>query len=51
NNGGDGLVAARHLRHFGHSVDILVPVKKPAYQVHIYAICTYVLSLFESSVC
>jgi hydroxyethylthiazole kinase-like uncharacterized protein yjeF len=25
NNGGDGLVAARHLRHFGYDVSILLP--------------------------
>jgi NAD(P)H-hydrate epimerase len=26
NNGGDGLVAARHLKHFGYSPSILYPV-------------------------
>jgi hydroxyethylthiazole kinase-like uncharacterized protein yjeF len=25
NNGGDGLVAARHLAHFGHTVTIVYP--------------------------
>lgn len=29
NNGGDGLVAARHLIHFGHPVDLYYP-KRPA---------------------
>ena len=29
NNGGDGLVAARHLTHFGYSVDVFYP-KRPA---------------------
>ncbi len=28
NNGGDGLVAARHLKHFGYDVDVFSPVKK-----------------------
>jgi len=27
NNGGDGFVCARHLRHFGYSVDIVYPKK------------------------
>ncbi|EIE21990.1 pyridoxamine 5'-phosphate oxidase [Coccomyxa subellipsoidea C-169] len=33
NNGGDGLVAARHLFHFGYSVQVLYPKKtdKPLY--------------------
>jgi hydroxyethylthiazole kinase-like uncharacterized protein yjeF len=26
NNGGDGLVAARHLHHFGHHVNVRTPV-------------------------
>lgn len=34
NNGGDGLVAARHLRHFGYFPEILYPKapQKPLYQ-------------------
>ena len=33
NNGGDGLVAARHLSMFGFSVEILIPVIKPKFKV------------------
>lgn len=29
NNGGDGLVAARHLFHFGYSVQVCLPVSTP----------------------
>lgn len=34
NNGGDGLVAARHLHHFGWAVDVLYPkpTPKPLYE-------------------
>lgn len=34
NNGGDGLVAGRHLKMFGNHVDVLIPVKKDKYAVH-----------------
>jgi hydroxyethylthiazole kinase-like uncharacterized protein yjeF len=27
NNGGDGLVAARHLKHFGYSINVVLPKK------------------------
>ena len=33
NNGGDGLVAARHLSSFGYSVTAVVPRIKPVLQV------------------
>ena len=34
NNGGDGLVAARHLHHFGYEVSVCYPkaTQKPIYQ-------------------
>ena len=34
NNGGDGLVAARHLHHFGYQVSVCYPkrTEKPLYQ-------------------
>lgn len=33
NNGGDGLVAGRHLLLFGNHVDVLIPVQKDKYSV------------------
>ncbi len=36
NNGGDGLVAARHLSSFGHQVTVHVPIVKPKYEVQVY---------------
>ena len=35
NNGGDGLVVARHLKHFDYIVDVLYPkpTAKPLFQV------------------
>jgi NAD(P)H-hydrate epimerase len=30
NNGGDGLVAARHLTHFGYEVEASQPASQPA---------------------
>lgn len=34
NNGGDGLVAARHLHHLGHDVTVLYPSKKNKTDTH-----------------
>ena len=33
NNGGDGLVAARHLSSFGYSVTVIIPRIKPFLEV------------------
>jgi NAD(P)H-hydrate epimerase len=33
NNGGDGLVAGRHLKMFGNHVDVLIPIRKDKYAV------------------
>lgn len=33
NNGGDGLVAARHLASFGYTVTVIVPRTKPLLEV------------------
>lgn len=35
NNGGDGLVAARHLKSFQFNVTVVIPTIKPNYQVNI----------------
>jgi NAD(P)H-hydrate epimerase len=42
NNGGDGLVTARHLAHMGYSINLYYPVepKKEIYSVSVFrAIC------------
>lgn len=40
NNGGDGLVAARHLVHFGYNVSIIAPaVSKATYFPHLIQQC------------
>lgn len=43
NNGGDGLVAARHLFHYGYKPTIYYPKqsKNELYQVSVYYIYTY----------
>ena len=35
NNGGDGLVAARHLAQFGHEVGVVLAHDTPAHHVHV----------------
>lgn len=39
NNGGDGLVAARHMKHFGYSPSIVYPKPSPKFD-HLVAQCT-----------
>ena len=45
NNGGDGIVAARHLVHFGFKVSLLVPKLKQDFQVILYIKTVNLLAL------
>lgn len=48
NNGGDGLVAARHLAMFGVRVEVLMPVRKPQYSVPPRHWCLVMISCLAS---
>jgi len=47
NNGGDGLVCARHLHHFGYQPSVFYPKQpnKPLYQVRINIVFFFCLIL------
>lgn len=49
NNGGDGLVAARHLYHFGYKPSICYPKRtnKPIYHGLVTQVCYLVFYTFE----
>ena len=49
NNGGDGLVAARHLYHFGYKPSICYPKRtsKPMYHGLVTQVCFLVFYTFE----
>lgn len=44
NNGGDGLVAARHLHHFGYKPSIVYPKRtdKPLYHGLVTQVCYHI---------